>query len=462
MGILNLNNSLVAPTPDMIADPGELTIGFFQHTVIQVMGGRMPYKFAKESGPGEIDPRVGLFSADDEVGTAVIRVTDTLGDSTTVTIHIERSGVHDINYNGNGSINYSPMEGMFKALELTNDNHFVSVGTSEGDFLVAITDRLGEGDDWMGDDGDITIPVGVGGVAEAKDVILSDGYGLYIAGVAGSGTSNDFAMIKIDGQGTLDDSFGAGGKILTDFVGDDDGANAMIAQGDGKIILGGYAKIGPNMNSALARYTPEGELDTDFGPLENGKVVIPVAPGASPDIITSMIRLEDDEFMTVGKALIDGKQRVALMKFNADGTPDVSFGVGGRMITAIGARDVTATKMVYAEGRLYVTGYIRNNTSGKDEIIVLKYKLDGSFDETFSEDGWAVVRSPLPQYSAYGFSILVMTNGVVTIGGAMGNLAAGTKFPLMTRLRSNGRINLDYGTTGFVDFPDAGEGMIFD
>src|SRR5215467_730525 len=63
-------------------------------------------------------------------------------------------------------------------------------------------------------------------------------------------------------DGSLDPSFGSGGKVTTDFSGRADFAHALAIQSDGKILLaGGTDAPGSAQNFALARYNPNGLLD---------------------------------------------------------------------------------------------------------------------------------------------------------------------------------------------------------
>ena len=66
-------------------------------------------------------------------------------------------------------------------------------------------------------------------------------------------------------SGTLDPSFGTGGKVTTDFAGSGDGAGAIAVQPDGKLVAAGAATINDQVDFALARYNSDGTLDTSFG-----------------------------------------------------------------------------------------------------------------------------------------------------------------------------------------------------
>jgi uncharacterized delta-60 repeat protein len=66
-------------------------------------------------------------------------------------------------------------------------------------------------------------------------------------------------------SGTLDLSFGTGGKVTTDFAGNSDGAGAIAVQPDGKLVAAGGATINEQVDFALARYESDGTLDASFG-----------------------------------------------------------------------------------------------------------------------------------------------------------------------------------------------------
>src|SRR6185503_9515143 len=94
------------------------------------------------------------------------------------------------------------------------------------------------------------------------------------AGIAFSNNSDsqEFAMVRYNADGSPDLSFGSGGKVLTDFFGESDQAIAVALLANGKILLGGSAEdpvIGQR-DFALARYNADGSIDPSFG--SGGKV----------------------------------------------------------------------------------------------------------------------------------------------------------------------------------------------
>src|SRR5439155_24908643 len=87
---------------------------------------------------------------------------------------------------------------------------------------------------------------------------------IVVAGTASYDTSDDFGLLRYETNGSLEEGFGVGGKVTTDFGGGDQ-ARAVVIQPDGRIVAAGYTSIGPGgRNYALARYLSDGSLDSNF------------------------------------------------------------------------------------------------------------------------------------------------------------------------------------------------------
>jgi uncharacterized delta-60 repeat protein len=149
--------------------------------------------------------------------------------------------------------------------------------------------------------------------------IQSDGK-IVAAGAAASGTAAsvlfNFALARYNSNGTLDLTFGTSGKVTTDFAGASDTANDVAVQLDGKIIAVGQATINGLTDGAfgLACYNVDGTLDATFG--TGGKVTTNFGPG--PDQIGQLVLQQDGKILAAGGAEINGTSKSVLARYLND------------------------------------------------------------------------------------------------------------------------------------------------
>jgi uncharacterized delta-60 repeat protein len=149
--------------------------------------------------------------------------------------------------------------------------------------------------------------------------------------------------------GMLDATFGTEGKVFTDFGLANDIANAVALQPDGKLVGGGWA----GNDFSLARYNPDGSLDPSFG--DGGTVRTNFANGAaeSVDDIDGIALQPDGKIVAVGGSNGD----FALARYNPDGSLDSSFGTGGLVVTDFGTGNARARGVaLQADGKIVVAG----------------------------------------------------------------------------------------------------------
>ena len=114
--------------------------------------------------------------------------------------------------------------------------------------------------------------------------------------------------------GTLDTSFGAGGKVTTDFAGTGAAARTVAMQADGKILAAGVAVFNGVADFALARYNSDGTLDAGFG---TGGIVTTAFdfPGSFDRVFTVVLQ-PDGKFVAVGSTVINQFANFALARFS--------------------------------------------------------------------------------------------------------------------------------------------------
>lgn len=129
------------------------------------------------------------------------------------------------------------------------------------------------------------------------------------AGVA-VGADQDFALARWNVDGTLDPTFGSGGKVTTAIGSGNEFAKSVVLQPDGKIVAGGPSRTGAYNEFAVARYLPDGSLDPAFG--TGGKVVTSISTGH--DYLNAIALQSDGKIVGAGYSNQDGNLEMAVVR----------------------------------------------------------------------------------------------------------------------------------------------------
>lgn len=184
--------------------------------------------------------------------------------------------------------------------------------------------------------------------------------------------------------GDLDPTFGTGGIVRTPVVPLYDGAWDVLVQPDGKIVAVGQAR-GATVDFALARYLEDGTLDDTFG--TDGIVITPVGPGE--DIPNAVVRQPDGKLLVVGHSNNGANNDIALVRYLEDGTLDDTFGIGGIVTTPVGSANEAASSVaLQSDGKIVIAG---NANVGTTDPVVARYESDGTLDASFGSGGIVVV-----------------------------------------------------------------------
>jgi uncharacterized delta-60 repeat protein len=285
---------------------------------------------------------------------------------------------------------------------------YANIGGNE-DFALVRYNHDGTLDSSFGTGGKVTTPVGSGEDIGNSLVLQNDGK-IVLAGRAHNGSNRDFALVRYNNDGTLDSSFGAGGKVTTPVGSGDDYGNTVALQADGKIVVAGYARVGSTDDFALARYNADGTLDSTFGTA--GKVTTPI--GAGGDQANSVALQSDGKIIAVGTASNGSDSDIALVCYNTDGTLDSNFGPGGKVVTPIGSsNDIGNSVVVQSNGKIVVAGDAYNGSNS--DIALARYNTDGTLDISFSFDG--KVTTPVGSSYAVGNSVALQSDGKIVVAG---------------------------------------------
>src|SRR6185437_16072880 len=215
-----------------------------------------------------------------------------------------------------------------------------AVGRSTGAILVnaqaAAASTPGSLDPTFGNGGKVLTDLGVG-AGVPSDAVLQPNGDIVISG--------GFGVARYLPTGKLDTTFGSGGLASTGFAGGESGTGVAL-QPDGKIIWVGSQgnpsfPAGGTFSFAVARFTANGTLDTSFGTGGQASVEFFAPPMQGAQEFARAVLVQPDGKILVAGSARQGQIRFApiqgaLARFNANGTLDTSFGTGGKILSSSG------------------------------------------------------------------------------------------------------------------------------
>ena len=146
----------------------------------------------------------------------------------------------------------------------------------KSDFALARWDREWRRDASFGTNGTVTTAIGSGNERAAAIVRQPDGKAV-VAGFTDRDGTEDFALVRYLENGSLDLTFGSGGVVVTPFGSGHDRATSLALQPDGRIVVAVWTRGAAGADVAMARYRADGTLDPSFG--TGGKAVFALASG---------------------------------------------------------------------------------------------------------------------------------------------------------------------------------------
>jgi uncharacterized delta-60 repeat protein len=264
--------------------------------------------------------------------------------------------------------------------------------------------------------------------------------------------AGDFKVVRYNPNGSLDTSFGSGGIVTTTFPGDGSYAFAIALQSDGKIIAAGTDFVDFNIGDmsdtdfALARYNPDGSLDTTFG---NGGTVTTDFFGNEDDVFSVLIQ-PDGKIVAVGSANDPANYYdFAAVRYLSNGTIDTTFGSAGKVSTDFGTRgfDRAQSAALQADGKIVAAGFAISVSGASENFAVVRYTSNGVLDTTFSSDGKTQIDFGSCCQSAH--QVLLQSDGKIITVGYPNTEDSDSDF-LLARMNPRGSLDRNFGVDGKV------------
>jgi len=352
---------------------------------------------------------------------------------------------------------------------------------------LALTAADGDLDNSFGSNGKTTLGLGNGSTASAMKV-QADGNIVMVGHVQSGGvTGRDGCVMRFTADGALDVTFGSMGVVQTDFGSDGDWLNEVLVLEDGKILAAGFRATlftgGVARAPVVARYLENGTLDGTFG--TGGKLIVSALENRFG---ASLLPLEGEAFLlgtwdgfvvkfsangvqdlsygmagvaatgvtssrakgsyalgaggtlyVGGGRFVPGNNRSAIARLTAQGRLDAGFGSGGVVEWRVSTTYYNSLEMLAydgSDGSVVALGAINGgNDSAAFEVFLMRFSATGVVDDQMGLQGVQTMEFGPEKSTPSDLKILPDGRLLVAASHAVGNDGS---FVLARRLRTGG------------------------
>lgn len=341
------------------------------------------------------------------------------------------------------------------------DGRIVLAGSTEGEVFddacaVAVLTPDGALDDSFGTDGRVVLDYDEGRVNTCIDMAVQPDGRIVLVGSRDTGSADgtrDFMVIRLLGDGTLDESFSGNGYAFANFalpgplVRSIDEANAVALQLDGGIVVAGRAEraVG-DFEVAVARLLPDGTWDDSFG--TNGRVAFGIDDDGPTFDEASAVAIQSDGRIVVAGTSAAGDSRMLVARLTADGQPDGSFNLTGHRLIEFGLapQSIGTGLAIRGDGTLLLGGYAGNTETA--DFAAAAVRPDGTLDAEFGVGGRVTI--DLGDEDG-AFALATDADGRLLLGGI--RIASGNVDMAVLRLLPDGSPDAAFGDDGQVIVP---------
>jgi len=343
-------------------------------------------------------------------------------------ILFSQAGILDSDFDGDGRVTTAILNGDNKAncIAIQPNGYIVAAGSTISSGAGASTNYGivryrpdGSLDNTFSLNGKADFGIATAANDDAEAVaILPDGK-ILVAGNSATATGTAFSALVLNPGGTsFDVSFGTNGKLLLETV--DFVFRSMVLQPDGKIVAAGYSNNGQNFDFAVLRLLANGTLDNTFS--GDGKALIPI--GANTSDFGSAVALQPDGKIVIAGSAASTERSFALVRLNPNGSLDNSFSFDGKLTTAIGDFADADAVLVQPDGKIVAAGHSSATIGSVKDMTLVRYNPDGTLDLTFNVDGKRTINL---QGDDLGIDLLRQSDGkliIIGVGGTNNGMMA--------------------------------------
>lgn len=295
-----------------------------------------------------------------------------------------------------------------------------------------------------------------------ESIAIDASENLYVTGSSSNDSNNDMVIWKYKNDGILDTSFGVDGIAVYNNADAEDYGHSIVLDMIGNIYITGSS----DDDMIIWKYTSNGTLDTSFD--SDGVVIHDNAAGGNSIDIGKSIAIDDagDLYVTGNSINSSGNDDIVIWKYKSDGTLDTTFGDNGIVVydnTIDGDTDDEGNSIaIDPSGKICVTGSSRSiDYPNLSSMVLLKYKITGDPDITFNRNGIILHNNAAGGSQAQGNSISVNTAGDIYVAGSGLNVF-GKQDMVVWKYKSSGYLDTYFDGDGIVVHSNAAGGYADD
>ena len=367
---------------------------------------------------------------------------------------ISQPGTLNTSFGSSGfvTISFGDQEDYGYAMAIQSDGKIIATGssissTTDYTFSLARLNNDGSFDNSFGNGGKVVTSIGINAAEIFAVAIQSDGK-IVAAGYSAEDfdLGTDFTIVRYNADGTLDNSFGNGGIVITDLNISEDQIYSIAIQADGKILAAGPSRdlTAPIASFGIVRYNSDGSLDGTFG--NSGKVTTQIS-GYQNDAYKVLIT-PDNKIIVAGRNISVAGTSIAIVKYNSDGSLDNSFGSSGIVTQSINDF-VAATALLQSDGKIVVASSMTDNTTiGFADFALARFNPNGTIDNSFGNGG--VVSTNTSDLLGEILSLTVQSDGkIIAVGHSFEDDFQNAQITL-ARYNTDGSLDNSFGDNGIT------------
>jgi uncharacterized delta-60 repeat protein len=331
-----------------------------------------------------------------------------------LSIRYNADGSLDNSFDGDGKVttHIAPGQDRASAVLIQPDGKIVLAGHNSDipDSDIALARYLPNGtlDASFSGDGIAVIEL-----ANSADIIIdtalqADGK-IVAVGYSFGGLNQELTLARYNADGTLDAAFGNQGSVIIAFAGFSTYGNEVVIQPDGKILVTATTYGIIDGKFIIVRYNADGSLDTSFGTAGISMVQV----GLTSDLLYALALQPDGKIIAGGSSDTSNASGASLLRLNSDGTPDASFGTGGKVITVAPNRSNSISSIaLQTDGKIIAAG--TSYESSNNSFFVSRYNPDGTLDTSFG--GTGTIYTSFNSHD-FAYVVQIQSNGKIVVAG---------------------------------------------